>query len=645
MDAVLIFCLKVLGRFLAFIPECIPNVISIVLGDLIYFLPGRLRRGILSNLHHAFPERPHIWHQKIARESCRRTIEMGLFVLASPFFTRQRLQTSFQLDESYRTAIQSGESYVVLVPHFSGMEAITLTSLLFDKPIPETGVIYRPFNNRALERYIKETRQRGGVTLLSRKEGFTRAMEILRRKGNVAVLFDQNAGNQGALTLFFDRLVSATELPGLLVQRFQAACGVLYTERTGFWRGTMKAETLHVERSTHAVTLVANQWLENQLKSNDNACADWLWLHRRWKTQNEGAVSLRLQASRNLLNETLIFRNLNTLPKKTRIWIRMPNWLGDLIMALPLIQSLKKGRPDAEITLLVQKPYADFLKALKVADCIEVLPEKGCLYFWEMTRFRDAFIDRLIIMTHSLRSDLEALCILPEVSHGCLLPGRSRFKVNEVWNVPANITLSAIHQTDLWGLWFKNLGLEFLPQKEPIFWKGDAQDFSVYGLTSDDRYIGVIAGSENSPEKRWSIQAWREFLGHVMCLYPDYKVVLFGTRKEESLVHQIVTGFQSEQMISLVGKTDLMAFAHILSKATVVIGNDTGGLHLANMLGRPVIGLYGPTNPKRTGPIFEAPCLLLQPPGCPAEGGGRMEDLKPAHVLKALENILNSVII
>jgi ADP-heptose:LPS heptosyltransferase len=59
-------------------------------------------------------------------------------------------------------------------------------------------------------------------------------------------------------------------------------------------------------------------------------------------------------------------------------------------------------------------------------------------------------------------------------------------------------------------------------------------------------------------------------------------------------------------------------------------------MHLANALGIPVLGLYGPTNPVRTGPVFAAPFKVLQPPGCPPTGGGRLADLAAEIVLEAM---------
>ena len=63
---------------------------------------------------------------------------------------------------------------------------------------------------------------------------------------------------------------------------------------------------------------------------------------------------------------------------------------------------------------------------------------------------------------------------------------------------------------------------------------------------------------------------------------------------------------------------------------------------LANALGVPLLALFGPTNPVRTGPVFTAPTRLLQPPGCPLTGGGQLADLTPESVAAALRELLAS---
>ena len=91
-------------------------------------------------------------------------------------------------------------------------------------------------------------------------------------------------------------------------------------------------------------------------------------------------------------------------------------------------------------------------------------------------------------------------------------------------------------------------------------------------------------------------------------------------------------------MENLAGRTTLPEYCTRLQACRLLITNDTGGMHLANALGVPLIALFGPTNPQRTRPVFSAPVTILQPPGCAPTGGAALADLPPALVLAALAN-------
>jgi len=85
------------------------------------------------------------------------------------------------------------------------------------------------------------------MRLLSRREGFAEALAILRRKGCVGVLFDQNAGTRGPHPPH-GRVCSSTELPGLLAAKFGAELRTFYPRRTAFWRVTFESNPVP---STH----------------------------------------------------------------------------------------------------------------------------------------------------------------------------------------------------------------------------------------------------------------------------------------------------------------------------------------------------------------------------------------------------------
>src|SRR5205814_756504 len=172
-----------------------------------------------------------------------------------------------------------------------------------------------------------------GMKLLSRKDGFAAALQILRRQGYVGILFDQNAGMQGALTTLFGRVCSTSELPGLMAEKFAARVYGIFPRRRAFWRVEIDIARIATDGTGAGTIFGLNRWLEDLLGGDDNLCASWLWIHDRWRHQDTPANRLRLESRRDLLAADLRARGLAAPPRRTRIWIRLPNWLGDVVMA------------------------------------------------------------------------------------------------------------------------------------------------------------------------------------------------------------------------------------------------------------------------------------------------------------------------
>jgi ADP-heptose:LPS heptosyltransferase len=147
--------------------------------------------------------------------------------------------------------------------------------------------------------------------------------------------------------------------------------------------------------------------------------------------------------------------------------------------------------------------------------------------------------------------------------------------------------------------------------------------------------IGLIPGSENNPEKRWPVTHWRALIEAL----PESRFVVFGTANDVAIADAVVAGFAPTRIENLAGKTDLPTFMARLATCRLIVANDTGGMHLANAAGVPLVGLFGPTNPIRTGPVFSGPTRLLQPAGCPPTGGGALSDLDPATVIAHVKEL------
>jgi len=515
---------------------------------------------------------------------------------------------------------------LICSPHIAYWEAQTAQPLIIPGPFPEFGTIFRPLDNPEANAFIIKSRERFGMKLLSRKQGFAEGLKILRRKGMIGVLFDQNAGLQGALTTLFGRVCSTTELPGLMAEKFSARVYGIFPRRLGFWRVEIGCSIISHDNTTTGVTLALNRWLEQLLTNDDNLCASWLWSHDRWRNQDIPTARFRLAAKRDFLAADIQARSLAALPRRTRIFIRLPNWLGDVVMALPLLRALRQSRPDAEITLIAAGTFLPLVRDWHVADHYEALPARGFGYFLHFWRMRARYPDIVLLFTNSLRGDLEAWLMRSPQRFGLLRPGRIRSLLTHTYKVPADYEESTHHQLELWEKFLRHFGLACASDCTAL----------VSHRTSPIKRIGLIPGSENTPAKRWPIAHWRALIAGL----PEASFELFGTARDAVITNEIAAGFDPARVTNLAGRTDLPTYINHLRSSTLLVTNDTGGMHLANALGVPLIALFGPTNPVRTGPIFTAAVQILQPPGCPLTGGGALVDLTPAIVIAAVKKNL-----
>jgi lauroyl/myristoyl acyltransferase len=271
------------ARLLARLPEAFARANAALLGLVLWRLRRRVIRG---NLRAAFPDRDEAWVIRIGRLSCRRAAEMGLFSIVSPRLSADEVRARVRVHASALTGparlTPDVGGTVVFVPHFTLMEMMTAATLaepaLAGRPWV---VLYRPLNQPAADAWVKGARERFGMKLASRREGFGQVMRAVREGGAGCILFDQTT-QSGSRLGFLGRPAAVTDLPGLIAQRHKAAARVFWAERLGFWRCELRSAEL---RSTDAVGLTreSNAWLEAKLRSSDDACADWLWAHDRWK--------------------------------------------------------------------------------------------------------------------------------------------------------------------------------------------------------------------------------------------------------------------------------------------------------------------------------------------------------------------------
>jgi lipopolysaccharide heptosyltransferase I len=146
-------------------------------------------------------------------------------------------------------------------------------------------------------------------------------------------------------------------------------------------------------------------------------------------------------------------------------------------------------------------------------------------------------------------------------------------------------------------------------------WKAEARHrLGLAGLTHNTPYV-VIAPQSSRPEKNWPPERFAELIGHLWSRL-GLRSLLIGTGKEATVCNHIASKSGSPA-VTITG-VPLGVTMALIAGAEMLIANDSGPLHLAAALGRPLVGIYGPTDPGRVGPWDNARWVVQENRDCPA---------------------------
>ena len=621
----MVFWIKTLGFIFSRLDTSLLEQIVHLLAKLFFVFPSQRKSILLSNLKYAFPEWGNSKVQRVARISTERMLEMGFFSLAYPFMGKERwrksVQYSTETEQRLAELRRSKGPVLFLLPHFALFESLATSPNFRPFGGKKLGAIFRPNRNPKLDQWIESARNSTGLVTFSRKEGLLKAKSFLKDGNWLVVLFDQNAGDRGVLDLFFDRLVSYTTLPDSLVRRTGATPVFVFPRRIKFFQS--KLEIFEITQGKESsVSTKAHRLLEGILKDDDNGCPEWLWSHGKWK------IHARVESRYQMLNKRKQFIIGRELSRHTNFFVRMPNWLGDVIMAIPVLLAIRKGRPDVRFTLLAKSQYIPLLRKFKMGEDYLELPPVGVKYFLDFNKILRCKPENYLLFTNSIRGDIEAFISGSRQRFGLNLPNRSRPLLTHAFDATklGQNRFSQMHQTEVWEQMARYFGLKEQIAKEPL---------CLPEILRKESKIGLVPGSSNSPLKRWSPDNWISLIKELSSLNSSFNFHLYGTDQDKKITNNIFNSLCSSNVYDHAGRTDLSELTEELASCYLVIGNDTGSMHLANMVGTSVVVLFGPTNFTRTKPFFNSNKELIESPeSCD------INSLEPEVVFKRLISML-----
>jgi len=467
--------------------------------------------------------------------------------------------------------------------------------------------VYQKLGNRFIDEHVRRTRSQTGLELFGRQAGFQPVIDLLRSGGGVGVLSDQHSGDHGLWTPFFGRLASTSPLPGLLAKRTRAAliAAGVYTTGPARWRMVFTERFDQPGASVADITSRINEVIEEQIRV---APEDWFWVHNRWKTPQPYFLLARYKRGVHL-PPRMSAHDL----KPFRIFIRSSNWLGDAVMSVPAVRAFKNGRPDAHVTIAAPEKIAPMWKLIPEVDAIIPLSNGSVLPAVSLLKRQPAF-DVAILFPNSLRVALESWLIGIPRSVGYRGHWR-RWLLNQTVPEPRKARPPEHH-----SLRFLRIARECGAETSNI----EASTSSTQtAIAHQPMKLGLCAGAEYGLAKRWLPERFAEVAAKISS-QSSAQWILFGTKQDTVIGDQIAAAI-GDHCVNRIDRTTLDQLINELRECCLLLTNDTGTMHLAALLGVPVVAIFGSTEPRLTGPLGNhhiilrhhvecSPCFLRECP-------------------------------
>ena len=604
VDYCVYFCYRAALALITALPLRFVFSLGNGLGFIAWVLLPTYRQLARRNVEIAFgPEKSAAEKSRIVRRHFQRlgaNLLSGMKLNAMPLEKVVALVAIEGADEAHRE-LRAGRPVVVVLSHLGNWE-------FFAQIVPQyfaytrLSTVYQKLGNRHLDQFVRQQRARFGVELFDRSEGFQEAVRLLRGGGMIGILSDQHAGDHGLWTPFFERLASTSPLPALLCKRTGAAliAASLYTDGPGKWRMTFSPPFDLPNDNVPSLTAKMNEMIAAEIR---RAPEDWFWVHNRWKTPRPNWLLEKYKRGL-FVPKTVGTKGL----KPFRILIRGSNWLGDSVISVPAVRAIKHGRPDAHVTVLAPEKIAAIWRLVPEVDEVISLGRKSLWHAIDLIRNEPEF-DAGVVFPNSFRVALELW--LAGVPRRVGYAGhRRRWLLNQIVRKPERKGPPP-HQVEHYLDIARSLGGEARVEEIAIPPRPSAKPAELR--------LGLCPGAEYGPAKRWLPERFAATAAAI-----GGRWVLFGTAQDEEVGAQIAATL-GDSCINLIGRTTLEQLIEELRKCQLLLTNDTGTMHLATLLGVPVVAVFGSTEPSLTGPLGKgnriirhqvecSPCFLRECP-------------------------------
>lgn len=290
------------------------------------------------------------------------------------------------------------------------------------------------------------------------------------------------------------------------------------------------------------------------------------------------------------------------MPDYRHILLIKPSSLGDIVHAMPTCAAIRRAYPKARLTWLVKREWAGLVERIDGVD--RVWPVESTFKGWlsQVSLLRAERFDLVVDLQGLFRS-----AAIGWLSGSSLLVGFANGREGSPWFYSRRVPVpqSEMHAVDRYLLAAKAVGeMESgAPQFRFRIPQTDYEEvdrlLSRSGIASGTRWIAMNV-SARWPTKRWPAASFAEVADRLQ--QEGYGAVVIIGGSDERADVAAVSAMMKTPATDLAGATTVGLLPALLSRASLLIANDSGPMHIAAAVGTAVVALFGPTSAVRTGP-------------------------------------------
>ena len=303
------------------------------------------------------------------------------------------------------------------------------------------------------------------------------------------------------------------------------------------------------------------------------------------------------------------------------VLVRLPNWVGDAVMATCVLRAVRRGRPGAWVCAAGRPRLADLLAGSPHVDEFITLPRDALRSSWRLGA--------------AWRGRFETALVLPTSFRAVLFP----------WHARATVRVGYRGQCRGWFLTEalavpQGPARRRIPEPMPVYWRriveaagipwdGDAPELAVTtfereaaeaygraaGIADGERFVGLSPGAAFGPSKLWPAERFAEAAARLHAAL-GLRAIVFLAPGEEPLAAEIMRSASSPVVSTAQAPLSLSLLKPFIERCAVLVTTDSGTRHVAVALNVPVVTVMGPTDPRYTDYCLSRQAIVRRDVSC-----------------------------